>query len=199
MRYALIVAIAVGLAGCRATPAGTGGKTVTEKPGEPPAATQPEALPDREEEKAQVVLDTEKGEITLELDPAAAPLAVANFLELVESGFYDGMPFHRVEPGFVIQAGDPKFAAEASVSRSLPDERSPIKHLRGVVAMARLFGPEGMIPNSAGTQFYICLGEAPHLDRMGFTAFGKVVKGIEVIDRIAVGDKIRSARVLPRG
>jgi len=199
MRYALIVAIAVGLAGCRATPTSTGGKTVTEKPSEPPAVTQPEALPDREGEKPQVVLDTEKGEITLELDPAAAPLAVANFLELVESGFYDGMPFHRVEPGFVIQAGDPKFASDASVSRSLPDERSPIKHLRGVVAMARLFGPEGMIPNSAGTQFYICLGDAPHLDRMGFTAFGKVVKGIEVIDGIVVGDKIRSAKVLPGG
>ena len=199
MRYALIFAIAVGLAGCRATPTSTGGKTVTEKPGEPPAATQPEVLPEREEEKPQVVLDTEKGEITLELEPAAAPLAAANFLELVESGFYNGMPFHRVEPGFVIQAGDPKFASDPSVSRSLPDEMSPIKHLRGVIAMARLFGPEGMIPNSAGTQFYICLGDAPHLDGMGFTAFGKVVKGIEVIDRIAVGDSIRSAKVLPRG
>jgi len=199
MRYALIVAIALGLAGCRATPTSTGGKAVTEKPIEPPAATQPEVLPDREGEKPQVVLDTEKGEITLELDPAAAPLAVANFLELVESGFYKDMPFHRVEPGFVIQAGDPKFASDSSVSRSLADETSPIKHLRGVIAMARLFGPEGMIPNSAGTQFYICLGDAPHLDAMGFTAFGKIVKGIEVIDQIAVGDKIRSAKVIQGG
>lgn len=199
MRYALIVAIAVVLAGCRATPTSTGGKTVTEKPGEPPAAAQSDVVPDREGEKPRVVLDTEKGEITLELDPAAAPLAVANFLELVESGFYNGMPFHRVEPGFVIQAGDPKFAADPSVSRSLPDEISPIKHLRGAIAMARLFGPEGMIPNSGGTQFYICLGDAPHLDQMGFTAFGKVVKGIEVIDEIAVGDKIQSAKALSGG
>lgn len=199
MRYVLIVAIVVGLAGCRATPTSTGGKTVTEKPGEPPSATQPEVLPEGEGEKPQVVLDTEKGEITVELERTAAPLTVANFLDLIEAGFYDGMPFHRVEPGFVIQAGDPKFASDPSVSRSLPDETSPIKHLRGVIAMARLFGPEGMIPSSASTQFYICLGDAPHLDEMGFTAFGKVVKGIEVIDRIAVGDKIRSAKVLPRG
>lgn len=196
MRFALIVALLVGLVGCRATPSSTGGESVAEKPGEPPGVTQPEMQSEGAGERPRVVLDTEKGEITVELDPAAAPLTVANFVKLVESGFYDGMPFHRVEPGFVIQAGDPKFAADPSVSPSLKDETSPIKHLRGAIAMARLFGPEGMVPNSGSTQFYICLGDAPHLDEMGFTAFGQVVEGIEVIDRIAVGDKIRAAKVV---
>ena len=197
MRFVLIVALVLGLCGCRPTPTSTGEKSVTEKPGEPATVSQPDVVQDGDGEKPQVVLDTEKGEIVLELDPAAAPLTVANFVKLVESGFYDGMPFHRVEPGFVIQAGDPKYAADPSVSPELPDEVSPMKHLRGAIAMARLFGPEGMVPNSASTQFYICLGDAPHLDQMGFTAFGTVVKGIEVIDQIAVGDAILSAKVLP--
>ncbi len=145
--------------------------------------------------KIKVVMETEKGAITLELEGPAAPASVANFLNLVKADFYNGMPFHRVEPGFVIQAGDPTLVGRPTVSYTIPDERSPIKHKRGVIAMARLFDGQAMIPNSASTQFYICLGEAPHLDKMGFAPFGRVVKGIEVIDKIARGDKIKQVKL----
>ena len=147
--------------------------------------------------KARVEMETEKGTMVLELDGAAAPAAVANFLNLVEAGFYEGMPFHRVEAGFVIQAGDPNLVGQPPVGYTIPDERSPIAHERGVIAMARLYSAGQMLPNSASTQFYICLRPAPHLDEMGFTAFGRVVEGLDTIDRIAVGDEIFRASVVP--
>ena len=146
--------------------------------------------------KVRVILETEKGSITLELDGAAAPITVANFLNLIRAGFYDGMPFHRVEPGFVIQAGDPRFVEKVDVAYTISDERSPIKHTRGTIAMARAYSGGKMVPNSANTQFYICLDDTPHLDRLGFTAFGKIVQGVTVIDRIRIGDKIRTAKLL---
>ena len=149
--------------------------------------------------KARVEMETEKGAMVLELDATAAPAAVANFLNLVEAGFYDGMPFHRVEAGFVIQAGDPNLVGRPPVGYTIPDERSPIAHERGVIAMARLYSGGQMLPNSASTQFYICLRPASHLDDMGFTALGRVVEGIDTIDRIAVGDKILKASAVPPG
>lgn len=159
----------------------------------PPTSDQAEAA--RAAGKVRVRLTTNKGAIELELDGAAAPYAVANFLSLVKAGFYNGMPFHRVEPGFVIQAGDPAGVGRPPVNYTIPDERSPIKHVRGTIAMARLYRGGQMVPNSASTQFYICLGDAPHLDAAGFTAFGRVVGGMHVIDKIAVGDGIVTADV----
>jgi cyclophilin family peptidyl-prolyl cis-trans isomerase len=144
----------------------------------------------------RVELETEKGVMELTLDPAAAPKAASNFVKLVKDGFYNDMPFHRVEPGFVIQAGDPALINRAPLGYTIPDEPSPIKHLRGVIAMARVYRGGQMVPNSASSQFYICLGDAPHLDRMGFTAFGRVTKGLDVIDKIAVGDVISKATVI---
>jgi cyclophilin family peptidyl-prolyl cis-trans isomerase len=138
----------------------------------------------------RVRLETARGSIVLEIEGAAAPAAAANFHNLVRAGFYDGMPFHRVEPGFVIQAGDPARVGRPPVGYTIPDEGSSIRHIRGTVAMARIFAGGEMVPNSASTQFYICLGEAPHLDEMGFTAFGRVVEGDEVLDDIQVGDEI---------
>ncbi len=171
------------------------------KPGAKPPAlhapTRQEIAVVRKAGKAVVQLDTDKGAITLELDGKAAPIAVTNFLNLVKGGFYDGMPFHRVEPGFVIQAGDPSLAGKPPAGYTIEDERSPIRHKRGVIAMARIYRDNQMVPDSGSTQFYICLGDAPHLDTLGFTAFGKVTKGLDVIDRIKVGDKIRKAAVLP--
>jgi len=196
LRILLLIAV-VALFGCRA--------------GEPPAPTQPPAPPPAAEtpaeakpepapegEKVSVNLETQKGAIELELDPTAAPKAVANFGKLVKDGFYDGMPFHRVEPGFVIQAGDPSLVNRPPAGYTIPDEKSPIKHVRGTIAMARVYRGGQMVPNSASTQFYICLGDAPHLDQMGFTAFGRIVKGLEVIDKIAVGDKIVKASVIEK-
>jgi cyclophilin family peptidyl-prolyl cis-trans isomerase len=146
--------------------------------------------------KVRVELETSKGKIQLELEGRAAPIAVANFLNLVKAGFYQGMPFHRVEPGFVIQAGEPALVKRPPVGYTIPDERSPIKHLKGTIAMARLYRGGKMVPNSASTQFYITLADTPHLDRMGFTAFGRVVAGMAVVEKIALGDRILKAYLL---
>ena len=161
-----------------------------------PTATQIAAA--KKQGKIRVKLVTAKGSIQVELDGSAAPIAVANFLNLVRSRFYDGMPFHRVEPGFVIQAGDPALVKRPPVGYTIRDEKSPIKHVRGVIAMARLYRGRQMVPNSASTQFYITLGNAPHLDQLGFTAFGKVVAGMDVVDKIARGDKIQKATVIAK-
>jgi len=180
-----------------ATPAQTkGAKQTPPPPTQLRAPTEKEIEAARKAGKVMVALDTEKGKIALELDGKAAPIAVANFLNLVKAGFYNGMPFHRVEPGFVIQAGDPSLVGRPPVGYTIQDEKSAIKHTRGVVAMARQYRGGRMVPNSASTQFYICLGNAPHLDQLGFTAFGKVTKGIEVIDKIQLGDKIRTAALV---
>jgi peptidyl-prolyl cis-trans isomerase B (cyclophilin B) len=146
----------------------------------------------------RVKLVTTRGDIQVELDGSAAPIAVANFLNLVKCGFYNGMPFHRVVPGFVVQAGDPALVNRPAVGYTIRDERSPIKHLRGTIAMARLYRGGQMVPNSASTQFYITLSATPHLDQLGFTAFGKVVAGMDVADKITVGDKIREAAVVAK-
>ena len=204
MRDCLMMIVLLLAAGC--------GRTVTPAartslpPAPPPPAPQAAApalappTPDqiaaaKKMGKVRVTLATSKGDIVVELDAAAAPIAVANFLSLVSTGFYDGMPFHRVEPGFVIQAGEPALLNRPPVSYSIPDERSPIKHLRGAIAMARSYRGGQMVPNSASTQFYITLADTPHLDQIGFTAFGRVVSGLEVIDKIVVGDTIEKATV----
>jgi peptidyl-prolyl cis-trans isomerase B (cyclophilin B) len=189
----LLVALGVLVVAAEAkVPSKTKGKAKAPKLTAPTAAQVTAA---KKMGKVRLQLSTTKGAIVVELEGAAAPIAVANFLNLVKAGFYDGMPFHRVEPGFVIQAGDPTLVGRPIVNYTIQDEKSPIKHTRGTIAMARLYNNRGMVPNSASTQFYICLGEAPHLDRLGFTAFGRVVKGIEVIDKIALGDKIKQTKL----
>lgn len=162
----------------------------------PPSAAQIGAA--KKQGKVKVRLVTARGSIVLELDGSAAPIAVANFLNLVKSGFYNGMPFHRVEPGFVIQAGDPTLVNRPPVGYTIPDERSPIKHARGTIAMARVYRARKMVPNSASTQFYITLADTPHLDQIGFTAFGRVVQGMDVVGKITRGDKIREAAIASR-
>lgn len=206
----LVAALALMVAGCsekeRPETAAPAGDVAEEKPsGEAPSqpAAAPLAAPTEEEiarakqgGKVRVRLTTSKGEIVVELDGPAAPIAVANFLNLVRAGFYDGMPFHRVEPGFVIQAGDPAQAGRPPVGYTIADERSLIKHTKGVIAMARSYLGGRMVPNSASTQFYITLADTPHLDEIGFTAFGRVVEGLAVTEKIAVGDVIRKAAVV---
>ncbi|MBN1457969.1 MAG: peptidylprolyl isomerase [Armatimonadetes bacterium] len=160
------------------------------------APTQEEIEAARKAGKVRVRLETEKGGLTLELDGEAAPIAVANFLHLVKAGFYDDMPFHRVEPGFVIQAGDPMQAGRPAVGYTIADEKSPLRHTTGTIAMARSYRGGQMVPNSASTQFYICLADTPHLDQLGFTAFGKTVEGVQTIYKIQIGDKIKSVQLL---
>ena len=124
-------------------------------------------------------------EIEIELYPEAAPKTVANFESLVKAGFYDGLTFHRVIPGFMIQGGDPLGNGMGGSEKKIVGEfrangfANPIKHERGVISMARAYDP-----NSASSQFFIMHANAPHLDGQ-YAAFGKVVSGIEVVDEIA--------------
>ena len=123
--------------------------------------------------------------IRIELDASAAPLTVENFEKLVKEGFYDGLTFHRIIPGFMIQGGDPDGTGMGGPGYGIKGEfasngwKNPLKHTRGVISMAR-----SMMPNSAGSQFFIMHKDAPHLDG-DYAAFGKVVEGIEVVDEIA--------------
>ena len=133
-----------------------------------------------------VVIEMENGKkIELELSPEAAPKTVENFEMLVKQGFYDGLTFHRIIPGFMIQGGDPLGNGMGGAEKNIPGEfranghNNPIKHERGVISMARAFDP-----NSASSQFFIMHADAPHLDGQ-YAAFGKVVSGIEIVDEIA--------------
>jgi cyclophilin family peptidyl-prolyl cis-trans isomerase len=135
-------------------------------------------------------LDTDRGEIVLELYAAEAPKTVANFEKLSKDGFYDKLTFHRVEPGFVVQGGDPAGNGTGGPGYELPAEISPTeKHLRGTVAMARRGDQVNPDRKSSGSQFYICLAPAPFLDGQ-YTVFGGVVEGMNVVDQIKVGDHI---------
>lgn len=120
-----------------------------------------------------------------ELYPEIAPNTVNNFIPLVQKGFYDGLIFHRVISGFMIQGGDPQGTGMGGPGYSIKGEfamngvRNDLKHTRGVLSMAR-----SMMPNSAGSQFFIMHANAPHLDGQ-YAAFGKVVEGLDVVDKIA--------------
>ena len=126
------------------------------------------------------------GRITAELLPEFAPNTVANFVTLAASGFYDGLIFHRVIPGFMIQGGDPTGTGMGGPGYSIKGEfaqnghsDNTLRHARGVLSMAR-----SMMPNSAGSQFFIMHADAPHLDG-AYAAFGRVTEGLDVVDRIA--------------
>lgn len=125
------------------------------------------------------------GDIKLELDAKEAPVTVENFEKLVKEGFYDGLIFHRVIYGFVIQGGDPNGDGTGGPGYTIKGEfesngiPNSIKHVRGVISMAR-----AMDPDSAGSQFFICHDDAPFLDGQ-YAGFGKVVEGMEVVDEIA--------------
>jgi peptidyl-prolyl cis-trans isomerase B (cyclophilin B) len=123
--------------------------------------------------------------IILELYPSKAPITVLNFIDLVNNGFYNGLIFHRIIKGFMIQGGDPLGTGAGGPGYNIKGEFSKngvnndLKHERGVISMAR-----AQDPNSAGSQFFIMHQNAPHLDG-NYAAFGKVIKGIEEVDRIA--------------
>lgn len=133
-----------------------------------------------------VVIEMENGgRITLEMDRDAAPNTVKNFLYLASNGFYDGLEFHRVISGFMIQGGCPDSTGMGGPGHSIKGEfaangfNNPLKHKRGVISMAR-----SMNPNSAGSQFFIMHADAPHLDGQ-YAAFGRVTDGMDVVDEIA--------------
>ncbi len=125
------------------------------------------------------------GTITLEVYPQAAPLTAANFLELAESGFYDGLTFHRIMDGFMIQGGDPEGSGFGGSGKTIKGEfakngfDNPLSHVRGTVSMAR-----SNEPDSASSQFFICVGDPIYLDG-NYAAFGSVIEGMDIVDRIA--------------
>ena len=133
-----------------------------------------------------VTIEMEKGkQIKIELYPDIAPISVENFISLVKDGFYDGLIFHRVIPGFMIQGGCPEGTGMGGPGHHIKGEfkangvENNLKHTRGVLSMAR-----AQDPNSAGSQFFIMHADAPHLDGQ-YAAFGKVVEGMDVVDEIA--------------
>ena len=143
------------------------------------------------------------GVMKAELYPEIAPNTVNNFISLVKKGFYDGVIFHRVIPGFMIQGGDPKGVGVGGPGYCIRGEftangfKNDLKHDRGVLSMART-----MAPNSAGSQFFIMHEDSPHLDGQ-YAAFGKVIEGIEVVDKICsvrtdYNDKPRILQVMKK-
>ena len=130
------------------------------------------------------IIETKHGKIEIDFYAKDAPKTVAQIQELTKKGFYNGLTFHRVEPGFVVQGGDPLGNGTGGSGKNIPAEFNENKHIEGTVAMAR-----SMDPNSADSQFYICLGTAPHLDKK-YTVFGQVKKGMDAVKKIAIGDKM---------
>ena len=145
------------------------------------------------EQLPNVTIETEKGNIIIELYPEAAPATVANFAQLIEGEFYNGVTFHRYVPGFVIQGGDPRGTGSGGPGWTIrgefqdPDLRDKMPPQdKGVIAMARTQNPD-----SAGSQFYICLTSDPrnigHLDG-NYTTFGRVIDGMDVVETLREGD-----------
>ena len=136
-------------------------------------------------EQTTAIIETKFGEITLRFFPEVAPNHVNSFIELARDGFYDGTTFHRIVPGFVIQGGDPNTKSNdrsrhgmGGPGFNLKAEFSKLPHKRGTLSMARAANPD-----SAGSQFFICVADAPFLDGE-YTVFGEVVKGMDVVDKI---------------
>jgi cyclophilin family peptidyl-prolyl cis-trans isomerase len=138
-------------------------------------------------------ISTAKGDIVVQLDANAAPLTVNNFVFLAEQGFYDGLTFHRVEPGFVIQGGDPAGTGGGGPGYTVPAEIQ-LPHVEGAIAMARRGDQVNPDRASSGSQFYITLAPTPFLDE-GYTAFGHVIEGMEVVQAIAIGDVIETITI----
>ena len=151
-----------------------------------------------------VTIEMENGDVMkAELYPEVAPNTVNNFISLVNKGFYDGVIFHRVISGFMIQGGDPKGTGVGGPGYSIKGEftgngfKNDLKHDRGVLSMART-----MAPNSAGSQFFIMHQNSPHLNGQ-YAAFGKIIEGLDVVDKIAstrtdYNDKPRTPQVMKK-
>ncbi len=136
------------------------------------------------------IIETDKGTIKAELYTDKAPITTKNFIDLANSGFYNGLMFHRVEPGFVVQGGDPKGDGTGGSGKNIPLEINPnLKHVKGALSMAR-----SQNPDSASSQFYITLADTPFLDG-SYAVFGKVVQGFDVVGKIKVGDKMNRVSI----
>jgi cyclophilin family peptidyl-prolyl cis-trans isomerase len=155
--------------------------TLGQSPGEAPPASR------------VATISTDKGDILVQLDAKAAPQTVNNFVFLSQEGFYDGLTFHRVEPGFIIQGGDPLGNGTGGPGYTVPAEIK-LPHVEGAIAMSRAADQVNPTRASSGSQFYITLAPEPSLDG-NYTVFGHVIEGMDVARSIAQGDVIEKVSI----
>lgn len=148
------------------------------------------------QKRTKAVIHTSKGNITVELFPKEAPLSVTNFVQLAKAGFYNNLTFHRVVPNFVIQGGDPQGTGSGGPGYTIPAEitDNPHKHVEGALAWARTGDEVNPQRRSSGSQFYITLAPTPFLDN-AYTVFGQTTAGMDVVKKIAQGDKILKVEI----
>ena len=186
-----LIAVAAGCAG------GPGERNSTSMPKNPADRadmySEPPAMQIDTAKTYVVTISTAKGDIVAQLDASAAPQTVNNFVFLARAGFYDGLTFHRVEPGFVIQGGDPAGTGGGGPGYTVPAEIQ-LPHVEGAIAMARRGDQVNPTRASSGSQFYITLAPTPFLDG-AYTAFGQVTTGMDVVQSIAVGDVIENITI----
>lgn len=206
----LLVGLLAALTGCKSPQPEPPATVISEPPATPPPAeptppatpeAKPEAKPAAEAagkpakgDKTIVKIVTPKGTITCELFDKATPVTAGNFLLLTEEKYYDGLVFHRIEPGFCAQGGDPTGTGAGGPGFTIPDETRPeLKHNVGMLSMAKTAAPD-----SGGSQFFICLGgpeTTGHLDGI-HTVFGKVLTGMDVAQKLEVGDKMERVEIV---
>lgn len=199
--FVLSVLAIIFLAGCGTSKdneqADTGNETEqSEVNTENVAVEKPEWVANVTENPIVTITMSNEEKIVVELEPNIAPNTVANFISLVEEGFYDGLIFHRVIPGFMIQGGDPSGDGSGGPGYSIAGEftangfENNLKHERGVISMARTGDP-----NSAGSQFFIMTEDSPHLDG-NYASFGKVLEGMETVDAIVDAERDQADKPL---
>jgi len=186
LRTVCMSILTVALAAACSTPSGSATPTTSPGGGSPPpdVTPRPDIATAPAGDGTTAVIRTARGDITIELYTESAPVAAANFIKLAEADFYDGVVFHRLVPGFVIQGGDPTGTGTGGPGYTIQDEPVVGDYERGVVAMART-----PAPNSQGSQFFVCLADLTgRLDKAGgYVIFGRVTSGMDVVDAIAAG------------
>jgi cyclophilin family peptidyl-prolyl cis-trans isomerase len=174
-------------------PAKAAEKPKVTEPAKPPEAAPAQPAKPITRDNAAAIIELKKGgRIVIEFYPEDAPNTVDNFIKLANKGFYDGLTFHRVEPGFVVQGGCPLGTGYGGPGYTIKAEFNSRKHLTGTVAMAR--GPD---PDSAGSQFYICLAPAPFLDGE-YTVFGQTIEGMDLVKGIVKGDVMKKVTIVDK-
>lgn len=189
----MILVLAVGGAvACQSKP-GTPSQQTKEIAVTQQTVTEPNTSTVDASKKYTAVIKTSKGDIVVELYPKEAPLSVSNFKQLADAGFYNGLMFHRVVPGFVIQGGDPQGTGSGGPGYTVAAEIG-LPHKKGALAWARLGDEVNPDQRSSGSQFYITLEPTPMLDGK-YTVFGQTLSGMDIVEKIAKGDKIESVTV----
>jgi peptidyl-prolyl cis-trans isomerase B (cyclophilin B) len=165
----------------------------------PPAATplaNPPAAPAGDGTRATI--QTQAGDIVMELFTDSAPVAATNFINLAEAGYYVDVPFHRIVPGFMIQGGDPTGTGGGGPGYTIQDDPVVGEYTRGTVAMARPAGQGGsLVPDSQGSQFFIVVADSSFLSGGGYSIFGRVESGMDVVDEIVSGERSGELAVDP--